>query len=58
MRGDGAGLVVGQDEKDRYEVLGGEGVGRLDEPFLKEDPKGFGGKLAFENPGVRIYAFE
>ena len=33
-------------------------IGRLDEPFLKENPPSFGGKLAFENPGVRIYSFE
>lgn len=33
-------------------------VGRLDEPLLKGKPQDFGGKLAYENPGVRIYSFE
>jgi hypothetical protein len=32
-------------------------VGRLDEHLLRDAPEKRGGKLVFQNPGVKIYAF-
>ncbi|MFA6029899.1 MAG: hypothetical protein WC969_08605 [Elusimicrobiota bacterium] len=33
-------------------------VGKLDEPYLSVKPEKRGGRLVFENPGVRIYQFK